>query len=281
MKKTTKIMIFICLLGLSLLLYPTVSDLWNSMHSTRAITEYSDSLDKINAEEYRKMWNDALEYNSELNERENPFALSDAELEKYNSLLDPDGQGIMGYIEIPCIGVQLPIYHGTEENVLQVAVGHIDWTSLPTGGEGNHCVLSGHRGLRSAVLFTDLDKMREGDTFELNILNEKMTYEVDMIRTVEPDEADELKCEKGKDYCTLVTCTPYGINTQRLLVRGHRIENKNSGTSVISEAVIIDEIVVAGFLAIPIIFILFMMVMLKKPQPKKQNTEINFGEENE
>ncbi len=281
MKTTTKIMIFICLLGLSLLLYPIISDMWNDMHSTKAINNYTDSLDNLTAQEYQEMWNEALEYNSMLNERENPFKLSDEQLEKYNSLLDPDGHGIMGYIDIPKIDVQLPIYHSTEENVLQVAVGHVNWTSLPVGGESSHCVLSGHRGLKSASLFTDLDKLREGDTFEMKVLNETLTYEVDQIRTVEPDESDELKCVKGRDYCTLLTCTPYGINTHRLLVRGHRIENKKNNITIISEAVIIDEIIVAGFLAVPLIFILFMMVMLKKPQPKSKNNKSTSEEEDE
>ena len=278
MKKSTKLMILICILGLSLLLYPYISDLWNSMHSTKAINNYSRSIENLDSESYQKILDDALNYNQELNQRENPFTLSPEQREKYNEMLDPDGHGVMGYIDIPKISVQLPIYHGTEESVLQIAAGHIDWTSLPTGSEGNHCVISGHRGLKSASLFTDLDELREGDIFELNILNETLTYEVDRILTVKPNEINDLKCVKGKDYCTLVTCTPYGVNSHRLLVRGHRTENRDKGATVISEAVIIDEIVVAAFLAVPIIFILFMAVMLKKPQPKN-NTNLHKSEE--
>lgn len=155
--------------------------------------------------------------------------MTEEERAEYESLLNVSGNGIIGYIEIPMIQCSLPIYHGTEESVLQIAVGHIEGSSLPTGGAGTHCVLSGHRGLPSAKLFTDLDQLAEGDTFILRILDETLTYEVDQIRTVEPYELDDLGIEEGKDYCTLVTCTPYGINTHRLLVRGRRVDNQPGG----------------------------------------------------
>ena len=174
----------------------------------------------------------------------------------------------MGYIEIGKLNVMLPIYHGTSELVLQTGVGHLDWTSLPTGGLGTHCSLSGHRGLPSAKLFTDLDALREGDTFSLTILDEVLTYEVDQVRTVVPTELSDLMIDPAKDLCTLITCTPYGINTHRLLVRGHRIQTDVALARVISEAVQIDEVLVAIVLSIPVIFLLVMAVMLKKPKKK-------------
>ena len=168
--------------------------------------------------------------------------------------------------------MSLPIYHGTSEGVLQVAVGHLDWTSLPVGGESSHCVLSGHRGLPSAKLFTDLDKLQQGEVFTLNVLNETLTYVVDQIRIVLPTETENLVIENGKDYCTLVTCTPYGINTHRLLVRGHRIETAAAAARVVSEAVIIEPLVVAPVLALPLLLVLLMMVIFKKPKSKKTVT---------
>ena len=154
------------------------------------------------------------------------YALTEEQKERYEKLLNVSGDGIMAYIEIPKIGCRLPIYHGTKESALQIAAGHLEWSSLPVGGESAHCVISGHRGLPRAKLFTDLDKMEEGDQFFITVLNKRLTYEVDQIQVVEPEEVEDLAIEKGKDYVTLVTCTPYAINTHRLLVRGHRINGK-------------------------------------------------------
>ena len=269
LKTTTKILIVICLIGLSLLLYPTVSDYWNSKHATQAINTYVEQLQEIDPEQYRQLKNEAILYNSDLLKRENPFALTDELKERYYKCLDVSGTGVMGYVEIPKLEVSLPVYHGTSENVLQHAIGHLDWTSLPTGGESTHCVISGHRGLPSAKLFTDLDKLREGDRFTLAVLDEVLTYEVDRIRTVEPADVDELLIEEGKDYCTLVTCTPYGINTHRLLVRGHRVETERiNSVHVVSEAVLIDELIVASVVGFPVLLALFLAVMLKKPEKK-------------
>ena len=269
--RITKILIIGCIIGLSLLLYPTVSNYWNEKHSTRAINSYIKSLDNLTDEEYRKELNRAVEFNKKAAQRSNRFFLSDEEKEEYQKCLDISGLGVMGYIEIPKLDISLPVYHGTAESVLQVGIGHIEWSSLPVGGENTHCVVSGHRGLPTARLFTDIDKLREGDLFTLDVMGEILTYEVDRIRTVLPKETDELTIKPGLDLCTLVTCTPYGINTHRLLVRGHRVENNRTGARVIAEAVEIDPMIVAPIVAFPFLFILFLMVMFKKPEntPKK------------
>ena len=220
---STIVLLFILLIGLSLLLYPTVSDYWNSFHQTRAIATYAENVAALDNASYDAIWDAARQYNRNLCSRSNSFLLSEEQKAEYESLLDISGQGVMGYIEIPEIDVSLPIYHGTEDPVLQVAVGHLEWTSLPVGGESTHCVLSGHRGLPSAKLFTDLDKLEEGDCFYLHILDETLAYQVDQIKVVEPEHTEDLEITAGQDYCTLVTCTPYAINTHRMLVRGTRI----------------------------------------------------------
>ena len=267
---TTLLLVLILLTGLSLLLYPTVSDYWNSFHQTRAIATYAENVAIMDQEQYDEIWAAAKAYNASLAERDNAFLLSDEQKEEYTRLLDVSGLGIMGYIEIPEIDVSLPVYHGTEESVLQIAVGHLEWSSLPVGGESTHCVLSGHRGLPSAKLFTNLDKLREGD-FLLRILDEVLTYEVDQILIVEPQEVGALQIEEGKDYCTLVTCTPYGINTHRLLVRGHRIENIEEAkvVRVTADAIQIEPLLVAPIVAIPILLLLLILLLLpKRPKTK-------------
>ena len=220
---TTVLLALVFLAGLSLLLYPTVSDYWNSFHASRAVAAYAQEVADLNGAEYDRLLEAARDYNARAAQRSNTFALTEAEQEEYQSLLNMDGTGIMGYIEIPNIKLSLPVYHGTEESVLQIAVGHLDWSALPVGGEGTHCVLSGHRGLPSAKLFTNLDQLREGDTFLLRVLDEILTYEVDQILIVEPQDTAALEIVEGQDYCTLVTCTPYAINTHRMLVRGTRV----------------------------------------------------------
>ena len=230
--RTTILLVVLLLAGLSLLLYPTVSDYWNSFHQTRAIATYAETVAELDNTQYDELWDAAQRYNEALARQGSVLRLSEAQKKEYESLLDVSGLGIMGYIEIPEINCSLPIYHGTEESVLQIAVGHIEWSSLPVGGESSHCVISGHRGLPSAKLFTNLDKLTEGDTFMLRVLDEVLTYEVDQILIVEPQETGALRIEEGKDYCTLVTCTPYGINSHRLLVRGHRIDNVEEADAV-------------------------------------------------
>ena len=267
---STILLVFILLIGLSLLLYPSVSDYWNSFHQTRAIATYAENVAKLDNNQYDHLWEDARAYNEALPFRSNPYYLSEEQKAQYESLLDVSGLGVMGYIEIPEIDVSLPIYHGTEESVLQIAVGHLEWSSLPVGGESTHCVLSGHRGLPSAKLFTNLDKLREGDTFLLRVLDEVLTYEVDQILIVEPQEIDALKIVEGKDYCTLVTCTPYGINTHRLLVRGHRIDNIEQAKTirVTADAIQIEPMLVAPIVAIPMLLILLILLLLPRRRKK-------------
>lgn len=260
---TTLILVLILLMGLSLLLYPSISDYWNSFHQSRSIIEYTQNVSTLDTEEYKKLWNLASDYNSKLIEKNNEYVLSSDEKKEYESLLNVSDNGVMGYVEIPKIKCNLPIYHGTDESALQVAIGHLEWTSLPVGGESTHCVLSGHRGLPSAKLFTNLDELEIGDTFMLHVLAETLTYEVDQILIVEPQQTKNLKIVEGEDLCTLVTCTPYGINTHRLLVRGHRIENQDKSVFVNADALQIEPMVVALGLAIPILVILLLFVFLK------------------
>ena len=222
-KVTTVFFLLLFFAGLSLLLYPTVSNWWNTMHQSRAITEYSQQTENINREEYEKMWREAQEYNAALRENPDRFLMTEEEKQQYEQLLQVSDTGMIGYVDIPAIDCSMPFYHGTDEAVLQVAAGHLEGTSLPVGGMGTHCAISGHRGLPSARLFTDLDKLKEGDLFTLRVLEESLTYEVDQILIVEPEDMEALAIDPMQDYCTLITCTPYGINSHRLLVRGHRV----------------------------------------------------------
>ena len=269
---TTVFLVLLLLAGVSLLLYPSLSDYWNSMHQTRAIASYAETVSQLDTAQYDEMWKAAQDYNRSLAQRETAFALTDEQKAAYESLLDVSGLGVMGYIEIPEIDCSLPIYHGTEESVLQVAVGHLEWSNLPVGGEGTHCVLSGHRGLPSAKLFTNLDKLAVGDTFLLRVLDEVLTYEVDQILIVEPEQVDALGIVPGEDYCTLVTCTPYGINTHRLLVRGHRVENTPEAARmhVTADATQFDPLLVAPVLAIPVLLLLLMILLVPKRRRKSR-----------
>ena len=268
MKKhaSTILLIFVLVIGLSLLLYPTFSDWWNSFHSTRAIASYTEKVSNMDDQKYEALWNEAWEYNRSLLERSNMYLQSEAQKAVYPDILNIGDNGIMGYIEIPELKQTLPIYHGTNEGVLQIAVGHLEWTSLPVGGSSSHCVISGHRGLPSAKLFSDLDKIAEGDIFLLRVLDEVLTYEVDQIRIVEPHEVDDLLIQEGQDLCTLVTCTPYGINSHRLLVRGHRIENLEAERTVrvTADAVQIEPLYVAPVVAAPMLLALLIALMIPK-----------------
>lgn len=272
-------MVLLLFAGLSLLLYPTVSNYWNSKHSTQAISGYAEQVAGLDEKEYEELWQSAVTYNRSLLARGNSYLLSETQKAEYRQLLDVSGLGVIGYIEIPVIDVSLPIYRGTDESVLQVAVGHLEWSSLPVGGKSTHCVLSGHRGLPSAKLFTNLDKLVTGDVFVLRVLDEVLTYEVDKISIVEPDETELLEIVDGMDYCTLVTCTPYGINTQRLLVRGHRIENADDAKTVrvTAEAIQIEPLLVAPVVATPIL--LFLLIILLFPKKKKPANRGDYDED--
>lgn len=274
MKKhiSTILLVLVLLIGLSLLLYPSFADWWNSFHQSRAVASYVEQVANMDEDQYAQIWEAARAYNQSLLDRPNDYLLSQAQTEEYEALLNVGGNGIMGYIEIPSINVTLPVYHGTEESVLQVAIGHLSWTSLPVGGESSHCVVSGHRGLPSARLFTDLDQLAVGDVFLFRILDEVLTYQVDQILIVEPNETDALLISQGEDLCTLVTCTPYGINSHRMLVRGHRIENIEEAKviRVTADAIKIDPIIVAPVVAAPMLLILLIELLLPKKKRKQE-----------
>ena len=269
---STILLLVVFLTGLSLLLYPTVSDYWNSLHQSRAIATYAEQVAELDDESYQQTWADAKAYNAALADKKTRLVPTEEDTAYYESLLDVTGNGIMGYIEIPSIGVSLPIYHGVEDTVLQIAIGHIEGTSLPVGGVGTHCVVSGHRGLPSAKLFTDLDKLAEGDVFLLRVLGEVLTYEVDQIHIVEPHEDDLLNISETEDLCTLITCTPYGVNSHRLLVRGHRIENIKSASSirVTADAMQIEPVLVAPLVAAPILLVMLIALLLSTGRKRKE-----------
>ena len=272
MKKhlSTILLVGVFLLGLGILLYPSVSDYWNSMHQTRAIGAYEDTLSGMTQKDYSEYFAQADAYNAALASLPTPltgYEVLDTleEVPKYRDVLDVNGMGIMGYIDIDEIGVELPIYHGTDPSVLNVAVGHLEGTSLPVGGVGTHCVLSAHRGLPSARLFTDLDRLKVGDTFTLTVLNRLLTYQVDQVLIVEPNQVEALAIDPNEDYCTLVTCTPYGINTHRLLVRGRRVENAEEKPVIYvpADMVQIDPLVVTPAVAAPMLLVLLIFLLIR------------------
>lgn len=270
----TLLIVVVFVAGLSFLLYPTVSNLWNQAHQSRAIATYTEQVEKLDDSSNKEMLKAARKYNKELLKKADHWKLSKKDKKKYESLLDVSGTGIMGYIEIPKIACSLPVYHGTDEGALQIAIGHLEGSSLPVGGKSSHCVLSGHRGLPSARLFTDLDQMEEGDTFILNILGHKLAYEVDQIKVVLPEEMSDLEIQEGKDLCTLVTCTPYGINTHRLLVRGHRVkyvETKVQEQKEVSKPKTDTRLVIAGAAVGAVV--LFIIIFAVRRRRKHRNQQ--------
>ena len=275
------ILILIFLVGLSVMLYPTVSDYINQKNQSRAVASYSEEVENLSDVDYQAYFDAADDYNRRLAETPDAFYRPE-EVSGYTDTLDVSGTGIMGYITISKIGVELPIYHGTSDGVLQVAAGHLEGSSLPVGGAGTHAVISAHRGLPSAKLFTNLDELEVGDTFTITVLDRVLTYEVDQISIVLPTETDLLQPVEGKDYVTLMTCTPYGINTHRLLVRGKRIENAENQKHirVTADALRIEPIIVAPALAVPMLLVL-LVVMLAVPylRKRKNQREENHHEE--
>ena len=272
------LLVLMLFIGVCGLLYPSVSQYWNSKTQTRAVENYREILDSLQSEDYDAFFEEAENYNAKLNELN--FPLTDYHrLKGYNDILDLSGTGIMGYVSIPKLGVELPLYHGISAEVLNVACGHLEGTSLPVGGENTHCVLSAHRGLPHAKLFTELDKMEVGDTFTITVLNQTVTYQVDQIKVVLPKETTDIQITQGEDYCTLLTCTPYGINSHRLLVRGTRVENAAPILHVTSNAYRIDSLVATPVVAAPILLILLIILMIKyrdkgsKPLISKEEDE--------
>lgn len=262
--KSTKVLLVILIAGLFLLLYPTVSNYWNQYHQTRAKAVYSHEVQEMDSKEYQQMLQEARAYNQRLMEKKDRYVLSEEETREYEGLLDAGGTGVMGYLEIPELKIQLPVYHGVEESTLQAGIGHMPGTSLPTGGPGTHCVLTGHTGLASASLLTNLDQMEEGDIFALEVLDEKLTYQVDQIRVVKPEKLNDLQLVPGEDYCTLVTCTPYGVNSHRLLVRGRRVENQQIPLLLQNEAKLVSSRQTAPFIALILLGITGFCFWIKK-----------------
>ena len=272
--KSTIILILVFFVGLSVMLYPTLSDYVNQRNQSRAVASYAHDVDIMTDADYSAYFDAADAFNAQVAANENALYRPD-QLTGYNDTLDITGTGIMGYITISKIGVELPIYHGTDDSVLQIAAGHLEGTSLPVGGTSTHAVISAHRGLPSAKLFTNLDQLEVGDTFTITVLDRVLTYEVDKISIVLPTETDELKIAEGKDYVTLMTCTPYGINTHRLLVRGHRVETPNQykRIRVTAEALKIEPIIVAPIMALPMLLILLIGMLLSTRKRKKTRGE--------
>ncbi len=264
------VLVLIFLTGAGLLAYPSFADWWNSFHQTRAVASYIEAVANMSDEENEKIWDAAVEYNKKIAENGLKFSPDEEDLKEYNSVLDITGTGIMGYIDIPKIKIKLPIYHGVDDAILQVAIGHLAGTSLPVGGDTAHCVVSGHRGLPSARLFTDIDRLVERDTFTITVLDKTLTYEVDRIRTVLPNELQDLQLEEGKDYVTLVTCTPYGINTHRLLVRAHRIANRADDVRISADALKVDPLIVAPIIAATILGVLLIWLLLNTHSKRKK-----------
>lgn len=269
---TTLFLVLMLFAGLSLLLYPTVSNYWNSLHQSRAIAAYVEQVAQIDNETFDQLREQARAYNRTLVGKAYRYDMTRQEREEYLGLLNVSGNGIIGYIEIPDIHCELPIYHGTDADALQIGVGHIEGSSLPVGGESTHCAISGHRGLPSAKLFSDLDKLTVGDRFSLRVLDDTLTYEVDQIHTVLPGEMDELEIVEGEDYCTLVTCTPYGINTHRLLVRGYRVENSTDKepARVATDETRTEPLGKISILLPVLVFAILLMLLLVFLLPKRK-----------
>lgn len=256
------LLVLMLFVGVCGLLYPSVSQYWNTKTQTRVVENYREILDSLEEEDFDAFFAAAQAYNTALGELDAPL-MDYGKLKGYDDILNIGGNGIMGYVTVPKLGVELPIYHGISAEVLNVACGHLEGTSLPVGGESTHCVLSAHRGLPHAKLFTELDKMEEGDVFQLTILNRTYTYQVDQIKVVRPDEVEDVQIVPGEDRCTLLTCTPYGINSHRLLVRGKRIENAAPALYVTSSAYRIDPLVASPAVAAPILLVLLIVLMVK------------------
>lgn len=271
---STIVVSIILVIGLGIMAYPSISDWWNSYHQSRAIQSYVQTVAETDPKVIKKMLDDANAYNKRLLKNDNRYNMTDEQRTEYNSLLNLDGTGMMGYVNIPSIGVNLPVYHGVDETHLQVAVGHIEGSSLPVGGKGTHTVVSAHRGLPSAKLFSELDRLTEGDIFTFTVLDQTITYEVDQIRIVEPSNLTDLALEQDKDYATLVTCTPYGVNTHRMLVRGHRIKNLEERSQIPAGAVQIPSYIAVLAVAIPLLFVYLLGALIfyrhRHPELDKQ-----------
>lgn len=256
------LLVLMLFIGVCVLLYPALSQYWNSKTQTRAVDNYQDVLSTLEKTDYSASFEEADAYNAALASLDLPM-MDFGQLQNYDRILNIGGSGVMGYITIQKIGVELPLYHGTSDSVLNIACGHLEGTSLPVGGRSTHAVLSAHRGLPHARLFTDLDRMEVGDVFTITILDRTVTYQVDQIKVVNPNEVDEVRIIEGEDHCTLLTCTPYGINSHRLLVRGTRIENAAPILHITSNAFRIDSLVATPVVAAPMLLVWLIVLMIK------------------
>ena len=276
-KKENAALLLALVLGFFFLAYPSAADYWNNFQQAKAVRSYAAQVADMSGEEYARMIHAAEEYNKRLSRKGIVWKTTEEEEKEYLSLLNIGNSGIMGYIDIPKINIKLPVYHGISDKVLETSIGHLEETSLPVGGKSTHCVLSGHRGLPSAKLFSDLDKVVEGDVFTLSILNETYSYEVDRIRVVLPTDLTELKIVPGQDYCTLVTCTPYGVNTHRLLVRGHRVANAQGEAKVTADALQLEAVFVAPFIMAPLILILLILLFIEPEKMVRDGIKLRRG----
>lgn len=268
-KWSTFILLLVFFVGLCVMLYPAISSYWNSRTQSQAIVDYEKMLMSMTPADYTALFDKAEQYNADLAALNAPL-VDYPQLQGYESILDVSGTGMMGYLSIEKIGVELPVYHGTGHDVLSMAVGHLEGSSFPVGGESTHAVVSAHRGLPTAVLFTNLDKLEIGDSFSFTILDKTITYQVDQIKVIDPTDSRDLTIQTGSEYCTLLTCTPYGINTHRLLVRGTRMETvSQKNIYIVSDAYQIDALIVTPVVALPILFVLMMIVLFK---PVKKDT---------
>lgn len=268
----TLILLIVFFVGLIVMLYPAISQYWNSKVQSRVVFDYQKMMEALSEEDFTEQMTAACDYNTRLSSFGYPMQ-EYKKLTNYRECLNAAGNGVMGYITIDKIGVDLPIYHGTSSTVLNKACGHLEGTSLPVGGDSTHCVLSAHRGLPSAKLFTDLDKMQVGDVFTITTLGKILTYQVDQVKVVKPNQVSDLQIEDGKDYVTLLTCTPYGVNSHRLLVRGHRIETTSAKVIYVnSEAYLIDKLIVTPIVALPILFLLIVYVIFMPVKKKKRDS---------
>ena len=262
MKKhlSTILQTLILLIGLGLLLYPTLAHTYNMIYATHTIEDYENALQELTPEDYDRYFEAADAYNAQLRQLAAPLADYD-EVPGYADMLSIGGSNLIGYIRVDKIHVYLPIFHGTSSAVLSDGVGHMEGTSLPVGGESTHAVLSAHCGLPQARLFTDLNQMEEGDLFSVTVLDRTLTYQVDRITIAEPTEVNLLLVEDGVDGVTLLTCTPYGVNTHRLLVHGHRVENVEEARQlhVTSDAIQVEPLLCALFYAVPVMILLFIL----------------------
>ena len=268
-KRNTIIMIVLFFIGLLTLFYPTLSNYYNEKMGSKTIYNYESILNSYDTNKFKQIKKDAINYNKKLSKLKEPLLDYD-DLKNYNKVLNVNDEGMIGYLSIDKIRVEIPIYHGTNNDTLNSFVGHIEGTSLPIGGKGTHSVLSAHRGLPSAKLFSDLDRLELGDTFKITVLDEVLTYEVDKISIVKPNNSKELKIDKNNDYVTLLTCTPYGINTHRLLVRGKRVDNNINKVYITTEGFKLNKLIVIPILTLPIIILLILIIIIK---PVKKNNE--------